>query len=394
LSCEGQPHTGIISPTSVSHVGYGSTTSVIHVEYQQPTAASHAGGTSLVITSHIALTSPTYASHVGVSSQTYAIHVGDFLIASASHAGSMSPATASHVGGIHMIDKPRCVRHNPNILCILYKGDHITHLCPATVVVQEAWSFPGGPSGSESSFCSQYSLVDTIVMSMKSLADTPLPLGDDASLDLVVLHPVQPVVVLMQYLIETTPMFWGDASLDLIDSHHVQPMVEEVVMLMQYLVDPTLLLKSDKPKEVTSSMQSSINPTLLLEGDASFNHFLSISSYVPYSLGIIPLSSTMLPPSLRVVYFDWNDLVEPRLHSSTPFHIRGIIQCIIDKVTSTSILSSSTWKYLGFPNIVSTLHKLLTFHSDPGGYRWPPTFSDWLKTVFWQFWQFTIFSRF
>jgi hypothetical protein len=32
--------------------------------------------------------------------------------------------------------------------------------------------------------------------------------------------------------------------------------------------------------------------------------------------------------------------------------------------------------------------------SDPGGYRWPPTFSDWLKTDFWQFWQFTIFSRF
>jgi hypothetical protein len=32
--------------------------------------------------------------------------------------------------------------------------------------------------------------------------------------------------------------------------------------------------------------------------------------------------------------------------------------------------------------------------SDPGGYRWPPTFSDWVKTIFWQFWQFTIFSRF
>jgi hypothetical protein len=29
-----------------------------------------------------------------------------------------------------------------------------------------------------------------------------------------------------------------------------------------------------------------------------------------------------------------------------------------------------------------------------GGYRWPPTFSNWLKTVFWQFWQFTNFSRF
>jgi hypothetical protein len=31
---------------------------------------------------------------------------------------------------------------------------------------------------------------------------------------------------------------------------------------------------------------------------------------------------------------------------------------------------------------------------DPGGYWWPPTFSNWLKTALWQFWQFTIFSRF
>jgi hypothetical protein len=31
---------------------------------------------------------------------------------------------------------------------------------------------------------------------------------------------------------------------------------------------------------------------------------------------------------------------------------------------------------------------------DLGGYRWPPTFSNWLKKSFWQFWQFTIFSRF
>ena len=31
---------------------------------------------------------------------------------------------------------------------------------------------------------------------------------------------------------------------------------------------------------------------------------------------------------------------------------------------------------------------------DPDGYRWPPTFSNWLKTIFRQFWQFTIFSSF
>jgi hypothetical protein len=42
------------------------------------------------------------------------------------------------------------------------------------------------------------------------------------------------------------------------------------------------------------------------------------------------------------------------------------------------------------------MHALHTFSCevDPGGYQWPPTFSDWLKTVFWQIWQFTIFSSF
>jgi hypothetical protein len=65
LSCEGQPHTSIISPTP--------------------------------------------ASNVGDSSPTSASHVGDLILTSASHARSMSPATASYVGGIHMIEKPRCV---------------------------------------------------------------------------------------------------------------------------------------------------------------------------------------------------------------------------------------------------------------------------------------------
>jgi hypothetical protein len=209
-------------------------------------------------------------------------------------------------------------------------------------------------------------------MSMQSSADTPLPLGVDASLDLVVSHPVQPAVVSMQSSTDTTPIFGGDASLDLVVSHPIQPMVEEVVMLMQSLVDPTLLLESDKPKEVTLSMQSSVNPTLLLEGDASFDHVLSISSSVPSSLGSIPLSSSMLPPSPRVVSFDWNDLVEPRLPSSTPFQIRGILRYIVDKVTSASILSSSTWKALGFPKLVSALRKLLTFHRSPAWEPWPP----------------------
>jgi hypothetical protein len=40
------------------------------------------------------------------------------------------------------------------------------------------------------------------------------------------------------------------------------------------------------------------------------------------------------------------------------------------------------------------LTKALLSNCDPGGYRWPPTFSNWLKIVFWEFWKFTIFSRF
>jgi hypothetical protein len=192
-------------------------------------------------------------------------------------------------------------------------------------VVQEAWFFLGGSLGSKSSLVSQPSLVDTSVMPMQSLDDTTLVFGGDAFLDLFVLHLVQLVVVSMQYLADTTPIFGGDVSLDLIVPHPIQPMVEEVVVLMKSLSIPTLLLESDKPKEVTLSMKYSVNPTLLFEGDASFNHVLSISSHVTSKQGSILLSPSMLPPSPRVVYFDWNDLVEPRLPSSTPFEIRGII---------------------------------------------------------------------
>jgi hypothetical protein len=124
----------------------------------------------------------------------------------------MSPATASHVGGIHTIEKPRRIRRKPKFLCRICKGDHLTHLCPATVVVQEAWSLPGGPSGSESSLVSQHSnpsLVDTTVMSMQYSADTTL-------LFLGVMH----LLTLLSHILfnqrscrcnlrPTPPYFWG-----------------------------------------------------------------------------------------------------------------------------------------------------------------------------------------
>jgi hypothetical protein len=95
-------------------------------------------------------------------------------------------------------------------------------------------------------------------------------------------------------------------------------MVEEVVASMQSSIDPTLILESDDSTKVVVSMQSSIDPTLLLGSD-DFDHVFIISISVPYKLGGNALSSSMLPPSLRVVSFDWNDLVEYHLHYSPPF---------------------------------------------------------------------------
>jgi hypothetical protein len=68
-----------------------------------------------------------------------------------------------------------------------------------------------------------------------------------------------------------------------------------------------------------------------------------------------------------MVSFYWNVLVDPHLPSSTTFHIMvkfnsmGIHRCIVDQGESTSILSSSTWKSLGSPKLMSATSELLSF---------------------------------
>jgi hypothetical protein len=69
-------------------------------------------------------------------------HTGDRYVASASHLIDQSPTSASHVGdkqatttshvrGIDSVEKPRHIGSKPNFPCKLYKGDHLTHLCPS-----------------------------------------------------------------------------------------------------------------------------------------------------------------------------------------------------------------------------------------------------------------------
>jgi hypothetical protein len=89
----------------------------------------------------------------------------------------------------------------------------------------------------------------------------------------------------------------------LVVMHPIQPMVEEVVIPMQSLV----------------------NPTLLLEGDASFNHVISISSTAPSEQERVLLSPSTLPPSLGEVPFDWDGLVGYPIPPPMPFQVRDII---------------------------------------------------------------------
>ena len=75
-----------------------------------------------------------------------------------------------------------------------------------------------------------------------------------------------------------------------------------------------------------------------------------------------------------MVSFDWNDLVEPCLPSSTPFQIRvevnstKIYRCIVDEGASASNLSSSVCKVLGSLELVSSSHELLDFDRCPSEY--------------------------
>jgi hypothetical protein len=110
-------------------------------------------------------------------------------------------------------------------------------------------------------------------MMMQYLVGNPLPLGVDAYIDPVVSNPVQPTIVSMQSSMDTTPIFWGDASLVIVIMHPIQPMVEEVLLLVQYLV----------------------NLTLLFEGDASFNHVVIILDPAPSEEEIVLLSPSTLP---------------------------------------------------------------------------------------------------
>jgi hypothetical protein len=74
------------------------------------------------------------------------------------------------------------------------------------------------------------------------------------------------------------------------------------------------------------------------------------------------------PPSNEAILFYWGVLTGPRLPSHIPFNIivqvcgRDVTQTLIDEGESVSILSSISWKALGYPQLVSVTQNLLAFN--------------------------------
>lgn len=93
-----------------------------------------------------------------------------------------------------------------------------------------------------------------------------------------------------------------------------------------------------------------------------------------FSLGGISVSSSVPPPTYRSVSFDWDNLLEPPLPSILPFQIMvrvnstNFYRCMLDEGSSASIISSLTWKSLGFPKLLATDSQLLGYDRRPSEY--------------------------
>jgi hypothetical protein len=76
---------------------------------------------------------------------------------------------------------------------------------------------------------------------------------------------------------------------------------------------------------------------------------------------------SVYPHPSWTITFDWDQLIQARLPSSTPFKIQVIIntftvyQCIIDDGESSCIMSSSAWKQLVSPTLIPSMTELISF---------------------------------
>jgi hypothetical protein len=113
--------------------------------------------------------------------------------------------------------------------------------------------------------------------------------------------------------------------------------------------------------------------------------------YFPFSQGVLPLGFILS----RIIFILCirNVSVERRFESLASL-IRFILLLILPRllqrlfsislIIQVLILSNGLCQSSGI--IILDIIFIVLVLSDPCGYRWPPIFSNWLKTVFWQFW--------
>jgi hypothetical protein len=168
---------------------------------------------------------------------------------------------------------------------------------------------------------------------------------------------------LLEYIVisqQQNPVYFHEPSPN-------QPLVDEMVDLIPFSVDPPLPLESEVNK-VVGPIQSLIDPTLPLESEVDITQVLLVTSDFSRQ-GVISPISTEPPLSTEVIYFDWDRLVEPLIPYYLPFQIPmqvfdniTICHTIIDEGTYVSLLSSTAWPAIGSPQFVSVTHHLWDFN--------------------------------
>ena len=134
------------------------------------------------------------------------------------------------------------------------------------------------------------------------------------------------------------------------------------------MIDPTFPLKGEV--KVVKSTSSPPDPSLPIESENHLAEVFIVSYDCSMQEEFLSLS---IEPSLssEVISFDWSNLTESCLHLSVSFQIvvnvtaRRILHTIVDEGASVSIISSTAWKDLGSPQLVSATDQILDFNRRP-----------------------------
>ena len=117
-----------------------------------------------------------------------------------------------------------------------------------------------------------------------------------------------------------------------------------MVELMSSPPNPTFSSKTVNIEVVTLTHSSSF-PSLPVESELKPTKVFAVSLDRSMQGEILSISIESSPRT-EVIYFDWSNLTESRLHSSVSFHIsirvttKSILHTIVDQGASVSILSS------------------------------------------------------